>query len=699
MRLLLRQDLTSAATGAEAGRSHPAASIALTDLSRSALISALQKNVRLSRPVEALRVAWALLRLVDPSGKSPSGALELLRRLPIIAIEDGLPPPLMPLLTFLMVAHSNKSAPLPLGHAHVQLLLAATLQLAVSHWREDGRALASDDLPQATALPPPALADAAVAGGQAGGQAGADVGACAELSRACLLRAAFGGMPGDMRMLDAAASTWARRAEAGSAWAERLERAAHLAYPAVATIVAEALAGEVAPASPRAPPPADQASSRASSCAFEAELRAAFRGEGGLRWSDVPLSSFDFHCSRCLDAGSARSALQHAPTREALAALVPPGRDPAELAKKAMWACSSSLSARRSWRDGSRLEGAASTGAAMGAAAAAAEDAERRLVAARRAAVAAAATAQAAARTSSSDDIWLEEAATAAAAIDMRACESAEEAALLGRVWRVVAPACRRFACDELRRLLDNEARQRQRQQQLLQQMPPALLLRAPPQTLATALPAAHPALAGLYLVEDFVSAEEEAALATWLDAVKWQPPPPASGGLTSEWAHSNWNSPGAGNDGKGFGANTRSSANNGRLAVPHFEPLPPPLVAVAERMAAVAPTLLEGGTWRPNQANSISYRKELGQYLGAHCDDRQLSGQVLCNLSLLADSVMTYQKDRRPDEPPHKVLLPRRSLQLQTGKVRFDYRHSIANTDLRGPRRISITLRKEKAA
>ena len=39
---------------------------------------------------------------------------------------------------------------------------------------------------------------------------------------------------------------------------------------------------------------------------------------------------------------------------------------------------------------------------------------------------------------------------------------------------------------------------------------------------------------------------------------------------------------------------------------------------------------------------------------------------------------------------------LPRRSLQLQTGHVRFNYQHAIANADLLGPRRVSITLRKE---
>ena len=50
---------------------------------------------------------------------------------------------------------------------------------------------------------------------------------------------------------------------------------------------------------------------------------------------------------------------------------------------------------------------------------------------------------------------------------------------------------------------------------------------------------------------------------------------------------------------------------------------------------------------------------------------------------------------DKRPDEQ-QLVRLPRRSLQLQTGHVRFNYAHSIANEHILGERRISVTMRKE---
>ena len=63
----------------------------------------------LCRPVGALRVAWALLRLIDPMGEKPSGAVELLRRLPIICIEDGLPSALLPPLVWLMVRRVGRT--------------------------------------------------------------------------------------------------------------------------------------------------------------------------------------------------------------------------------------------------------------------------------------------------------------------------------------------------------------------------------------------------------------------------------------------------------------------------------------------------------------------------------------------------------------------------------------------------------------
>ena len=230
-----------------------------------------------------------------------------------------------------MAAHTNSKNPLPLSTAHVNVLLAGVLQIASSRWRED------EDASKRTRSPAPTLASVATtfatrhaaapaSGASAVGESAAtstrekvveECGAegeapdaCHVLASAILIRAAYGGMPGDVEMLQTAAHVWASRApgtdaaplspatqQADNAWAPRL-RDAFAPSPLVVALVEEALGGGVASPSPSAP-------------ALEVELRLAMRGEGGLRWEDVPLSSIDFHCSRVLDAALSQPTVRH----------------------------------------------------------------------------------------------------------------------------------------------------------------------------------------------------------------------------------------------------------------------------------------------------------------------------------------------------------------------------------------------------
>ena len=121
---------------------------------------------------------------------------------------------------------------------------------------------------------------------------------------------------------------------------------------------------------------------------------------------------------------------------------------------------------------------------------------------------------------------------------------------------------------------------------------------------------------------------------------------------------------------------------------------MPPILLALAARMRALDGVPL--AAFEPNEANALCYRAADGHYLGAHCDDRQLSGDTLVNLSLAGDAVMSYTHDRAAARRPAvRVHLPRRSLQVQTADVRFNYAHGIANADLpANGRRVSITFR-----
>ena len=107
--------------------------------------------------------------------------------------------------------------------------------------------------------------------------------------------------------------------------------------------------------------------------------------------------------------------------------------------------------------------------------------------------------------------------------------------------------------------------------------------------------------------------------------------------------------------------------------------------------------TIPELRNFRPNEANALDYRRSEGHYLGAHCDDRQLSGPILVNLCLAGDATMTYTRDRAGRGSAGETVrarLPRRALQIQSGSVRFDYRHGIANADFHADRRVSITFR-----
>ena len=122
-----------------------------------------------------------------------------------------------------------------------------------------------------------------------------------------------------------------------------------------------------------------------------------------------------------------------------------------------------------------------------------------------------------------------------------------------------------------------------------------------------------------------------------------------------------------------------------------------------------------------PNDVNAIEYKRDNGHFLGAHIDDRQKHTEPIANLSLVGNCYMEYTLNpiKKLSNVPRKgsksaktnptegsetapkelyrVHLPRRSLQILTGRARYDYRHGIHNSDLSSERRISITLRETR--
>lgn len=93
-----------------------------------------------------------------------------------------------------------------------------------------------------------------------------------------------------------------------------------------------------------------------------------------------------------------------------------------------------------------------------------------------------------------------------------------------------------------------------------------------------------------------------------------------------------------------------------------------------------------------PNEANAIDYRRQRGDWLQAHVDDRKLSTEPIANLSLAGDCIMTFAAV--DGHCSFRVTLPRRGLQILTGLARYNHTHAIANRDLLSDRRVSITMR-----
>ena len=84
------------------------------------------------------------------------------------------------------------------------------------------------------------------------------------------------------------------------------------------------------------------------------------------------------------------------------------------------------------------------------------------------------------------------------------------------------------------------------------------------------------------------------------------------------------------------------------RTVSPASRPLPHLVQAVADKMSATQHQALR--QFEPNEANAICYDKAAGCELLPHVDDRQMSTDLIVNLSLLCDCVMTYVEDAGRD-------------------------------------------------
>ena len=179
----------------------------------------------------------------------------------------------------------------------------------------------------------------------------------------------------------------------------------------------------------------------------------------------------------------------------------------------------------------------------------------------------------------------------------------------------------------------------------------------------------------GLFLYENFITEEEEAAILNGLDhdPLPWKPARFNGKNMGKRW---------------GVHCNLRDR----RVDAPEH-----PLPNYLQDIVLSKLKLLNTMKCIPNEANAIDYLRKQGHWLQAHVDDRKLSKEPIANLSLAGDCYMTFRNQamhRNLAASEKRVLLKRRCLQVLTGKARYDFSHGIAHQDLLSDRRVSVTMR-----
>jgi hypothetical protein len=156
------------------------------------LKSHLQKTVRQENIKEALNTAYSMITIHDTSD-IPIGIIELFRRIPIIMIEDLVPSPFFPAFVWIMVAISLGYIP---SESIIKTYLQTIYEVFSCHWQDKGydfehvesevkldEELSIIDLPEAQQ----------------------------DILWSLQLRKSYGGMAGDLIMLDKVTHLWLRR--------------------------------------------------------------------------------------------------------------------------------------------------------------------------------------------------------------------------------------------------------------------------------------------------------------------------------------------------------------------------------------------------------------------------------------------------------------------------------------------------------
>ncbi|GKY92377.1 hypothetical protein MPSEU_000208600 [Mayamaea pseudoterrestris] len=181
--------------------------------------------------------------------------------------------------------------------------------------------------------------------------------------------------------------------------------------------------------------------------------------------------------------------------------------------------------------------------------------------------------------------------------------------------------------------------------------------------------------LPGLYLIENFLSQEEELLILSDLDQSNAQ-----QAWVREKHTGSHFE--------KRFGIDHDLWSKHLR---PPVHPMPRWFHGIVSSKLQQVAFLLQNCV--PNEMNVIDYRSSRGDHLKAHMDDRVKYKEPIVNLSLAGDCYMVFAKERDASVAK-KILLKRRTLQVLTGKARYEWTHGIEASDILSDRRVSVTMR-----
>lgn len=252
----------------------------------------LQKSIRRRKPLPSVRVA---MELGDKSMEN------LLRRLPIIILEDSTLHPNFPFLTWLMMAHSKGFR---LNQFLLTMVYTTVYEMASCPWQDEiVNDTNNNGHENETATPTISGSSLTLESFHPNNNdpSGAVLKKDYEIIVwSMLVRARYGGMGGDIRMLHAFAKQWKRRFEDNNT--------------NIPPIVQQRLAATVSSSNPAAlqwtmiPYLIHQSARKQSTSRVQPMIE---QGLASLTFSDTTTEGVDFHCSSIIDYILSDSTLVH----------------------------------------------------------------------------------------------------------------------------------------------------------------------------------------------------------------------------------------------------------------------------------------------------------------------------------------------------------------------------------------------------